>query len=801
MKKIAILFFNLFCYSVLLHAQTLLVLDVETGEPIESAAVFNNGKTKTAITNIKGEVEISTFLLDEYIYIHHLGFAEKKVLKRKIKNNRVFLYPEDQKLNEVVVSISKWEQQKKDIPQRIITIKADAMAVVNAQTAADVLQNSGQVFVQKSQLGGGSPMIRGFATNRVLISVDGVRMNNAIFRGGNVQNSISIDPFSIQKTEVIFGPGSVIYGSDAIGGVMNFYTQNPIFSDSNKIKISGNIVSRYASANQEKTNHIDINLGTKKWAFLTNTTFSDFSDLTMGKRGPAEYLRNFYVKRENNQDMVVVNPHSREQNPTGYNQWNLMQKIKFKPNKDLDFGLGIHYSATSNYSRYDRLIRTKNRLPRSAEWYYGPQRWLLSNFQTVHKKENSIYNKAKVTLAYQYFRESRHNRDFQDFIRYNNIEKVHAVSANLDFEKKFSDKAKVFYGLEYVYNKVFSEGNEQNISTQEVHAAASRYPNGSRWQSAAGYINTEYLVKDNITILGGIRYSHAFINAIFNTMFYEFPFEKTRVDNGALTGSLGLSWFPRKDFQVVLNTSTGFRNPNIDDIGKIFDSEPGAVVVPNPNLEAEYAYNTEIGFRKSFEDKLIVSTTVYYTYLKDALVRRDFTLNGEATINYQGELSKVQAIQNAAKAYVYGVEVGLDASITENININGHLTITEGKEELDNGFEATLRHAAPLFGDIHILWKSNRLKLDAFLNFNGEIPFNKLAPTEQDKPYLYATNVDGNPFSPSWHTVNLRSKYRFSGGFFAGLSIENITNQRYRMYSSGIAAPGRNIIVNVSYKF
>jgi hemoglobin/transferrin/lactoferrin receptor protein len=95
---------------------------------------------------------------------------------------------------------------------------------MNPQTSADLLANSGHVFVQKSQLGGGSPMIRGFSTNRVLITVDGIRLNNAIFRGGNVHNVISINPFNIEKTEIILGSGSVIYGSDAIGGVMNFYT-------------------------------------------------------------------------------------------------------------------------------------------------------------------------------------------------------------------------------------------------------------------------------------------------------------------------------------------------------------------------------------------------------------------------------------------------------------------------------------------------------------------------------------------------------------------------------------------------
>ncbi|WP_084607817.1 TonB-dependent receptor plug domain-containing protein [Prevotella dentasini] len=134
------------------------------------------------------------------------------------------------RLDEVVVSASKWRQNISEQPKRISVITPGESLFQNPQTAADLLELSGQVYVQKSQLGGGSPMIRGFATNRLLYSVDGIRMNTAIFRSGNLQNVISLDPFAMERTEVLFGPGSVIYGSDAMGGVMSFTTKNPVFS-------------------------------------------------------------------------------------------------------------------------------------------------------------------------------------------------------------------------------------------------------------------------------------------------------------------------------------------------------------------------------------------------------------------------------------------------------------------------------------------------------------------------------------------------------------------------------------------
>jgi len=701
------------------------------------------------------------------------------------------------------MSVSKWEQQKKDIPNKITSIDAREIAFINPQTSADLLQNSGKVFVQKSQLGGGSPMIRGFATNRLLLSVDGIRMNNAIFRGGNIQNIISIDPYSVKNTEVIFGPGSVIYGSDAIGGVMNFYTKEAEFSTTEDLLFSGNANYRFASANTENTFHFDFNIGKKKWAFLTSASYNSFGDLKMGSNGPDSYLRNNFVIRRNGLDELIPNENPEVQVSTGYNQINLLQKIAFKPNLNWNYDLGLHYSETSDFSRYDRLIRPNadNTGLHSAEWFYGPQKWFMGNLQINKKGKGLFYDGLKITAAYQHFEESRNDRNFQDVIRNTTKENVDVVSANIDFENKRIGDLRLYYGMEYIFNKVHSDGSQEDIETRIISDAASRYPDGSTWQTFAGYINSEYKAKPNLTLLTGLRYSHVWIDAVFDKTFFPFPFDDAKLNNGALTGSIGLSWFPKADLQITWNGSTGFRSPNIDDVGKVFESEPGSVVVPNPDLEPEYAYNTELGVRKNFADKLVLKGAAYYTYLVDALVRRDFQFNGESQIEYNGELSNVQAIQNAAKAYVYGFEFGLEAFLTDNLSLISNLTLTEGVEEEADGTDSPGRHVAPTFGDFHIVWKNQKIKVDAFLNYNGEIAFEDLAPSEISKDFIYATNADGNPYSPSWYTLNLRSQYAISNSLKASFSLENITNQRYRTYSSGISAPGTNLILGLGYRF
>lgn len=788
-----------------LWAQEITVFEFDSKEPITNVAVFNADKSKTTLTDFDGKCELSAFAKNERITFKHLGHEMYSTTKGQItkRGYKVYLISKAEELDEVVMSISKWEQQKKAIPQKIVTIDAKAIAFNHPQTSADLLQNSGKVFVQKSQLGGGSPMIRGFSTNRLLLSVDGVRMNNAIFRGGNIQNIISIDPFTIQHTELIFGPGSVVYGSDAIGGVMNFFTKKAQFSTTDSLAFSGNATYRYSTANSENTGHFDFNLGKKQWAFLTSVSYSDFGDLRMGKNGPASYVRTHYVETINGEDILVPNSNDRKQVPTGYNQINVLQKIGFKPNSNWDVYWSNYYSETSNYSRYDRLIRPDRAGDglRSAEWYYGPQKWLMSNLQFNKNGKGRFYDGLKITTAYQHFEESRNDRGFQDEIRYTTKEKVDALSANIDFENKRIGDLRLYYGGEYIFNKVHSYGSQKNIATNEIIPTASRYPDGATWQTLAGYINGEYKAKPNLSLLSGIRYSHVWVGATFDTTFYPFPFDTADLSTGALTGSLGLSWFPKADVQITVNGSTGFRAPNIDDVGKIFDSEPGSVVVPNPNLEPEYAYNAELGIQKNIKDRVMLKAATFYTYLVDALVRRDFQFNGMSEIEYNGELSNVQAIQNAAKAYVYGFEFGLDASLSDQMSIISNITFTQGIEEEEDGSDSPGRHVAPTFGDVRLVWKNQKLKTEVFVNFNGEVAFDDLAVSEKSKDYIYAVDANGNPYAPSWHTLNFRSQYAISNALKTTLSLENITNQRYRSYSSGIVAPETNFILALSYQF
>jgi hemoglobin/transferrin/lactoferrin receptor protein len=249
------------------------------------------------------------------------------------------------------------------------------------------------------------------------------------------------------------------------------------------------------------------------------------------------------------------------------------------------------------------------------------------------------------------------------------------------------------------------------------------------------------------------------------------------------------------------NLSTGFRSPNVDDLGKVFDSAPGYVIVPNPDLEAEYAYNAELSIAKAFGDWLRVDVTGFYTILDNAMVRRDYTLNGQDSMMYDGTMSKIEAIQNAASAYVYGVEGGFEAKFKSGFGFSSRLNYQRGREELDDGTTAPLRSAAPLFGNTTFSYNYGKLNMQFYANFSGEVKFEDMPTDEIAKDYMYAIDEDGNPYSPKWITLNFKAMYHVSSDLMLSAGLENLLDKRYRSYSSGIVAPGRNFVLSFKYVF
>lgn len=792
----------LLCFTLGLNAQELTVLD-EYKKPLELVELKSKSAQKITYTNELGKADVSFFKGANDIQIGLVGY--KKLLLSyadlETMNFTVVLVKELLDMDELVVSATRWKQSKRDVPNRISSLDVEHVELQNPQTAADLLESSGEVFVQKSQQGGGSPMIRGFATNRLLYTVDGIRMNNAIFRGGNIQNVISLDPFVMENTEVFFGPGGVIYGSDAIGGVMSFSTLTPQFAEGeDDLNLGGKLVGRYSSANNEKTGHFNLNLGGKNWATLTSFSYTDYGDLRMGNNnGPDDYLKPFVVVREGNEDVVVENSDPLVQDPTAYSQFNIMQKLRYRPNAAWDINYGFHYSETSDYDRYDRLSEVdENGVPRSAVWKYGPQIWMMNNVNITHENtESRVYDFASLRLAHQFFRESRIDRRFNHSRLRTQLEEVLALSANLDFEKNFS-RSNLFYGLEGVRNEVESDGSAIDIETGAAIFVRNRYP-AADWNTLSAYANYQHQLTEKMMLQSGVRYTNFFVNADFTNHQSLFPYLEASENwqNEAVTGSLGWVYNWNKKSHVSANVSSGFRAPNVDDVGKVFDFTADNLTVPNTALGAEYAFNAELNFSKIFGDFLKFDFSIYYTFLNNAIVRRPFEVEGSPTLEMEGQVYNVFALQNAAFGEVYGINAAIELKLAKNLRLTSTFNYQLGEEEMEDGSTTRSRHAAPWFGITRLKYNLKAFDVQLYAAYSGAISAESLNLEETFKPFIYPTDENGNLYSPGWYTLNVKMRYTITKNFSATLGVENLTDQRYRTYSSGIAANGLNFIIGI----
>ncbi|XOV68639.1 MAG: TonB-dependent receptor plug domain-containing protein [Fluviicola sp.] len=782
-------------------SQEITVVDRLTQERIPGVKVFCKSSDQRLIANSEGRFRLEPFKGCDTIQIIYPNYVVEEYAYSDLRKI-VTVELEEVQLNVAGIEVSayRWEYDVHEIPNRVTPIDVKNVTLENPQTTADLLASSGYVYVQKSQFGGGSPQLRGYGTNRVMLVVDGVRMNNAIFRSGNLQNVIVIDPLSLSDVEVLYGPGSVMFGSDAIGGVMEFDTKKAVYApDSTREFIQTNLFSRFNSASNEITGHADFSYGSSRFAATTAVTYSMFGDLTTGIQGDSAFLRPTYQMG----DQTVINPNPRRQINSGYDQFNALQKFSFRPKEGVDWEYGFLYSTNfQDVPRYDRLVEDADEDGELdfEEWYYGPQEWMMHRVAYKSALKHRVYDNIRLVGAYQLFKESRHDRRMgSDNIR-RQFERVDAYSFNLDLEKELGERTDFFYGLEAVLNKVGSNAYREFDDNSQV-TINPRYPDGAIWQTHGVYANVKHHVNENWIANAGLRIAMFGAQATFDTTLFAYPVTKTNLFKMAPSGGAGIVYRPSVKTKWYFNASTGFRAPNIDDLGKVFDSEPGTVVVPNPNLSAEHVFSGETGLVKVFGGRVKLDIAIYGTYLQNAMVREAFQFNGQDSILYEGVQSQVLAIQNESHGYTYGTQIGLDWAIVKGLTFASTFSFQRGFVYIEDSTAYFPKaQVAPTFGRVSLRYKTRQLRAEVYWVYNGEVTHDRFPLSERNE-VIYALDDQGRVYTPSWNTLNAKASYFFNKHLSMTIGVENITNQLYRTFGSGITAAGRSFIGSVKVTF
>jgi hemoglobin/transferrin/lactoferrin receptor protein len=719
----------------------------------------------------------------------------------------VCVYAQEQKkkdttrgtLDEVVVFANKFPEKTKRIAQYVDVLKRPED--INYQpNPGDALINSGKIFVQKSQQGGGSPIIRGFEASRVLLMVDGVRMNNAIYRAGHLQNIVTIDNMILDRMEVLYGPSSTLYGSDALGGVVSMYTKNPTLSTNGRTTINGSATLRYASAIEENRGNLQLNIAGKQWASFTSVTYGSFGDMLQGAKRREAYptfgMKDFIVERVGNTDVVVPNPNPNKQIPSGYKQVDVTQKFLYQASEKIKHILNLQFSNSNDIPRYDRLTEKAAGLPVFAAWYYGPQIRNMAAYHFNADQQTGFFKEIKLTASYQDIEESRITRRFQNNNKDFRWERIHVFGLSFD-AKHYSGKNELHIGAESYSNFVRSTAERVNIVSGAKSRITTRYADGpTTFSSQAVFAQHTYKFNEHWTLNDGLRFNLVQMDARFvDTALTKFPFTRARQNNKAVTGNMGIVYNTSNRFRAAFVVSSGFRSPNVDDLSKVFDSRTGLVVVPNPNLKPEYTYNAELNANYT-TSKYSFGAAFFYTWFSNALVQDKFTFNGQDSIFYNGVKSAVYAMQNKATAYVAGFSVNAAYTIVKGTVIDAVVTYTKGRFKDQNSVTVPLDHIPPVYGRMAITHTSDKWNASVYGLFNGWKRIADYNPNGEDN-LQYAT-VDG---MPSWFTINARAGYNFSKNLTLQLMLENITDLNYRYFASGISAPGRNLSITLRSAF
>ena len=816
------------CLTISLNAfsQKLVIKDFQENTIIPNVTVYNIKRTITVLSDFNGNLDLSAFKETDTLIFSHVSYEKLQISVNKISKSVIYLNPNTQVLSEIILSVGRNRENKEKISKKVSLITTKKIELDLPQTSADLLYYAGGIRVQKTQGGGGSPVIRGFEANRVLLVVDGIRMNNAIYRSGHLQNAITIDPNTLERTEIIFGPSSVGYGSDALGGVIHFYTRTPKINNEKSWIIKGS--NSYNTVLKHNVNNLNLEHSKENWASFTSFSYSDFADIVMGKNRNHGFenwgLNKYFLSKEKFNKKYFLNKTPNIQKNTNYSQLDFLQKLNIKMSESSNFIFNIQHSKSSNIDRYDKLNEfTSTDDLKYSQWYYGPQKRTLFSSTYNFAKNKKWLKKGAIVAAFQKIKESRHNRKFQSLLLNSQIENVEIFSINADFVGIKTDISSLSYGFEYTYNDVNSIAYGENLlkenlslssikNSNSIFKIPTRYPSGgSNYSTAAHYYEFRKDLSEKSNFNFGMRYTYTWLNAEWEEeALIDANLNSIKTKNSSLTGSLGYVTRSKNNWQINANFSSGFRSPNIDDMGKIRENR-GILSVPNKKLKPEYVYSTELGLTKYFNNKSnIFSFNLYYTHITNHIIRdyfeifNDKSTEDSGTILYNLEEVKTMANINVGRAaYIYGASFDSEIAILKNLFFKSNITYTEGGSKKTHH---PLPSISPLFGSFYLKWIHSRLKMQLSYKFSGsKNPLDYSLGGEdglEETPILgYKDGKTEYYGTPSWGVFKLSSSYPLSNNLKATLILDNIFDIHYKEYASGISSPGRNLNIVLEHKF
>ena len=595
------------------------------------------------------------------------------------------------------------------------------------------------VFVQKTNHGGGSPFIRGLTGNQTLLLVDGIRVNNSTFRYGPNQYLNTIDPFSIDKIEVLRGSGSVQYGSDAMGGVIQVFTKDPGFSESTNFK--GTVNARYGSGNMEKSGSTEFVYSSSKLVFSGILGLKNFGDLVGGDT-------------------------TGTQSPSGYRESDASVKVRLKLSKKAELTVANQFVQQNDVDVFHKV-----RLENFKINKMGVQGRNLTYVKLRMEQSSPIFKEINITGSLNSTIEERNSLKNASLISGLERDKVSTSNLSAEIFSVLNKYWTATSGLEYYRDKISSTRSNMNSQSGSITLLRGLYPNNSSYLNTSLY-SLHHLELGRFNMEAGLRYNW------LKASIFDQDIGQIGVSPSAFVWNAGLN-YTLKDHHVYVALNTGYRAPNIDDMGTLgivdFRYE-----LPSYSLKPEKSYNSELGYKYA-SGRMSLGAALYRNKMIDLITRVQTT---QLIDGY-----KVYKKENTEEALIKGVEGFLEWQVDRNFTAEMFASFNHGQNLSKS---EPLRRVPPFNGNISLKYKLTKLYVKGELAWADKQ--DRLAQGDRDDIRIPLNGT------PGWKVLNIYSGYTF-GKAHIRLSAQNLFDVDYRTHGSGINAVGRSLWMNVQYNF
>lgn len=657
-------------------------------------------------------------------------------------------------MERIVVTAGRQATRLIDTSQATTLINGEELRSKAATIPVDALRGEPGVFVQQTTPGQGIPIVRGLKGSEILHLVDGFRLNNAFFRNAPNQYFGLLDPINIDAVEVVRGPASTLYGSDALGGAVQVFTRRPQPTGGDAWH-QGRVVARYATADDAFLGHTEIQSGTGNHAFKFSATYQNIGD-----------------RRTGSGETIDVSDYTAR---SGSFSW------VWQPTVDDELSVDVQYTNQPNTNRVDALtVGFGQTEPSSLIFQFEPNNRIFGKLKYTRHNPFAFADTLVIQTGFQQIIDNRRKLDIGDTAETREFNQSELFGTTLQLDKQLGDHF-ITYGFEAYLDTIRSSRFETELATSIGQAVPARFPDDSSFDSYAAYIHDQWQVNDWLRADFGLRYSLYDIDLASN---FGTPTASLSPDD--VTGNVAFTFFLNDEHRLIAGFSRGFRAPNIFDLGALGERPGNRFNIANADLSPEQVFNYELGWR--FQNQSIA--TEIFTFFSEADDLITSVLTGDITDTGRDVVQS----ENLNGSELYGVEAGLDWFINEQLALNAIINYVRATENFEDGTSAPGDRIPPLNGRVGLVWEpSVRWRIEPYL----------YAAAEQDRLSdrdIADTRIDPEG-TPGFVTLNVTASWAARSDLDIRFRLENITDNSYREHGSGIDAPGINAGVEFDYRF